>query len=38
MAEGVVYVLGVGTNQPLDDGPLFDEIASRFDLLVLDRP
>jgi hypothetical protein len=33
VAGGVVYVLGVGSNQPLDDGPLFDEIARRFALI-----
>lgn len=37
VASGVVYVLGVGTNRPLDDGPLFDEIASRFELLASDH-
>lgn len=30
---GLVYILGVGTNQPVEDGRLFDEMASRFELL-----
>jgi len=37
VANGVLYILGLGTNHPLDDEPLFDEVARRFELLALGR-
>ena len=37
VANGVVYILGMGTSQPIDDGPLFDEIATRFEVFAADR-
>jgi hypothetical protein len=37
VASDVPYILGMGTNQHLEDGPLFDEIASRFNVLALDH-
>jgi hypothetical protein len=33
VASDVVYILGMGTNQPLEDGPVFDEMAGRFEVL-----
>lgn len=32
---GVVYALGLGTNEPENDGLLFDKIARRFELPAL---